>query len=75
EVENTYINTPLDIYVLANDRHPLGSDLKLVEVQNPNYGLSKVVDADQGIVYYKPQRDFVGVDKFFYFTEDDQGQR
>lgn len=75
EVENTYVNTPLDIYVLANDQHPLGSDLKLVEVQNPNYGLSKIVDADQGIAYYKPQRGFVGVDKFFYYAEDDQGQR
>ena len=63
------INTEL----LTNDSDPEGGPLRLVDVTAPSHG--EVVIAGDGLLEYRPDADFNGIDRFEYRVEDASGQR
>jgi hypothetical protein len=65
-------DAPSQIDVLANDFDPNQEALTIVAVGMPQFGTAVI---DQNQIRYTPQRSFVGVDRFTYVVEDQQGGR
>ncbi len=74
---------PVTFDLLANDASPIGGDLELVRLSQPDHGrvsrgparlgpLTRA--ASSGIVTYHPDRRFKGRDSFTYVVANDQGE-
>ena len=67
----TLEDTPHKLDLLANDRHPAGLPLTIMEVLPPLHGRSVMLE--DGGVTYLPDEHFHGDDSFDYVITDDQG--
>jgi hypothetical protein len=66
----TAANTPVSINVLSNDSDPLGRELVVKSVVQPQAGQGSVTIApDQRSVTFTPALNFVGVAQFSYEAE------
>ena len=63
DYQETQINTPITIDVLANDSDPDGGNLNIAIQSSPTNG-SVVVE--NGMTLYTPDVDFIGTDQFIY---------
>lgn len=72
-VEGQTIAIDPQLSLLNNDTDPENDALALVGFQQPEHGT--LVQNDQGLLVYKPDDHFVGLDRFYYEVEDSDGHR
>ncbi|MBN1672667.1 MAG: DUF2341 domain-containing protein [Kiritimatiellae bacterium] len=68
---NTFLDTPVEIAVLANDSDPQGDPLGLAGVSQPAHGA--VATNAGGTVTYTPAAGWTGTDTFAYWVHDGNG--
>lgn len=69
DFDETTINTPIDIPVLANDFDPDGDDFVITLITEPGHGTASDPNND-GLVTYTPNPGFTGTDFFTYIICD-----
>lgn len=68
---STAANTSLRLDLTANDSDPDGGAVNVDGLTNPVHG--NVFLQNDGTVLYTPDQDFVGVDRFYYWAADEEG--
>lgn len=68
----TWLNTPIEVAVLANDSDPQGDTLRVSAAGFASNG-TVAVSAGAASVIYTPATGWTGTDTFFYRLEDGQG--
>jgi large repetitive protein len=67
DLATTPANTPVNIFVLANDTLPGGGQLKITAVRSPTArGGTAVINPGAQSVRYTPPPGFIGTDIFTY---------
>lgn len=69
----TTTDTPITIYVLANDHDPDGDPFHITKVESPTKAGGSVAINNGSTVTYTPPKGFVGPDNFTYTIADSHG--
>lgn len=69
----TITDTPITIYVLANDHDPDGDPFKITKVDSPTKAGGGVVINNGSTLTYTPPKGFTGSDSFSYTIADSHG--
>jgi len=70
----TYEGVPVIIDVLSNDSDPNGDEIKIGEIEQPQNG-NAGQEQSSNLIFYKPDTNFTGIDRFAYIIADEHGAR